>query len=73
MLKVLQGATVGIFILFAVIGGIILFAAPDKLSGYLSLVSTLAPLFIAEVIPAFLGKPLKDYVAILKEKAETGK
>jgi len=68
MLKILQGATVAVFVLFAVIGGVILFAAPDKLPGYLSLISTLAPLFVAEVVPAFLGKPLKDFVAGINEK-----
>lgn len=69
MLKILQASTVGIFVLITVAGVLILFFANDKLDGYLSLVGYLAPLFIAEVIPAFLGKPLKEYVATLKLKA----
>lgn len=70
MLKILQGATVAVFVMFAVVGLIILFTAQDKLDGYLRLVGTIAPFFVMEVIPAFLGKPLKEYVLALKEKAQ---
>lgn len=68
MLKILQGATVGTFILFFIIAMLILFFAIDKLPSYLQIISYFSPLFIAEVIPAFLGKPLKDFIAGLNEK-----
>lgn len=72
-LKILQFSTVGIFVLFGLVGLFILWTAPDKMDGYLSLVNTLAPMFIAEVVPAFLGKPLKELVAAKREQMKNGK
>lgn len=59
----LQWATVGTFILFVIAGFLILVLMPDRMPAFKEFLGAIWPLFVAEVIPAFLGKPLKEYVA----------
>lgn len=61
-IKILQTATVGTFILFVVIGLVILFFDYQRLDAYGRFINIIYPIFIAEVIPAFLGTPLKEAV-----------
>ena len=61
-IKVLQGATLGTFILFVIIGLVVLFAFPEKMTAYRDFIGAIWPIFVAEVVPAFLGTPLKEYV-----------
>ncbi len=70
MIKILQGAVVGMFVLMVVAGVAILFAAPDKLESYKGLISTLFPIFLAQVIPALIGSPLTDYIRARAEKVK---
>ncbi len=68
MLKLLQIATVVMFIALA-IGAILFIAiAPEKWPQYREFITTFWPLFVAEVIPAFLGKPLTEGVRNLTQK-----
>ena len=62
MIKVVQGAVVGQFILFGVLGVAILLFAPDKMDSYGKLVGILFPIFLAQVVPALIGSPLTDAV-----------
>ena len=68
MLKILQGATVTVFLAVVFIGVLFLFTTPEKMESYGQFIGIVVPLFIAEVIPAFLGKPLKDYIQSKKDK-----
>jgi hypothetical protein len=61
-IKVLQAATLGAFIIFVLAGFAVLIFAPDRMTAFKDLLSALWPLFVAEVIPSFLGTPLKEYV-----------
>jgi hypothetical protein len=61
-IKVLQAATLGTFILFVIIGIFVLFAFPEKMTAYRDFIGAIWPIFVAEVVPAFLGTPLKEYV-----------
>lgn len=58
----LQAATVGSFIIFVIAGFVVLIFAPDRMGAFRELLGGIWPIFIAEVIPAFLGTPLKDYI-----------
>lgn len=62
MLKVLQGSVVAVFVLFMVIGLVILFAVPEKMGAYKELINILFPIFMAQVIPALIGNPLTEAV-----------
>ena len=66
-IKVLQGATLGTFILFVIIGLVTLFAFPEKMTAYRDFIGAIWPIFVAEVVPAFLGSPLKELVKNKKE------
>jgi hypothetical protein len=61
-IKVLQAATVLTFALIVGVGFGIVFFAPAKMTAFVQLVNSIWPLFVAEVIPAFLGTPLKEFV-----------
>lgn len=61
-IKVLQAATLGTFVLFVIIGLVVLFAFPEKMTAFRDLIGAIWPIFVAEVVPAFLGTPLKEYV-----------
>jgi len=60
--KVLQLATVLTFVVFVAVGLVILGLAPERMSAFSGLLTAIFPLFIAEVVPAFLGSPLKEFV-----------
>jgi len=68
MLKILQGATILVFLVIFIIGIIILFTDPDAMGVFGSFVATMAPLWFADVTAAFLGKPLKEFVAAKREQ-----
>lgn len=70
MIKVLQASVVAIFLLMSILGVIVFLFTPDKLDAYGKLVGIVLPFFMAEVIPAFLGTPLKNAVAALASKKE---
>ena len=61
-ISVLQTATVVSFIVFVFAGFAVLIFAPDRMDVFKDLLGAIWPLFIAEVIPAFLGSPLKEYI-----------
>lgn len=61
-IQVLQASTVGSFIVFVLAGFAVLIFAPDRMGAFRELLGSIWPIFIAEVIPAFLGTPLKEYV-----------
>jgi hypothetical protein len=61
-ISVLQTATVVSFIVFVLAGFAVLIFAPDRMDVFKDLLGAIWPLFIAEVIPAFLGSPLKEYI-----------
>ena len=61
-ISVLQTATVVSFIVFVLAGFAVLILAPDRMDVFKDLLGAIWPLFIAEVIPAFLGSPLKEYI-----------
>jgi len=68
MIKLLQGAVVGMFVLMVLVGlGVLFFAPPEKMDTYGKLVSIIFPVFLAQVVPALIGSPLTD---ILRAKAE---
>ena len=61
-IKVLQWATVGTFLLFAGMGIALVLLAPERIPAFTQLLASIWPLFVAEVVPAFLGTPLKEFV-----------
>jgi len=61
-IKVLQCATLGTFVVFVIIALVVLFAFPEKMTAYSDFIGAIWPIFVAEVVPAFLGTPLKEYV-----------
>ena len=66
-IKVLQAATLGTFVLFVIVGLVVLFAFPEKTTAYRDFIGAIWPIFVAEVVPAFLGSPLKELVKNKKE------
>lgn len=70
MIKILQLATVVMFILMVVAGVIVVFAAPDKLPAFGQLIGIIWPVFLAEVIPALIGTPLTEAVRAIAAKKE---
>lgn len=66
-IKVLQAATLGTFVLFVLVGLGILFFFPERMTAYRDFIGAIWPIFVAEVIPAFLGTPLKELVKNKKE------
>ena len=66
-IKVLQAATLGTFVLFVIIGLVVLFAFPEKMPAFRDFIGAIWPIFVAEVVPAFLGTPLKELVKSKKE------
>ena len=62
-IQVLQWATVGTFLLFAGMGIALVLLAPERIPAFTQLLASIWPLFVAEVVPAFLGTPLKTYLA----------
>jgi hypothetical protein len=69
MLKILQGATVALVTIILLTGlGIVLFK-PDAIGTFVQYVPVATNILIPEIAAAFLGKPLKEFVAIQREKA----
>lgn len=66
MLKILQISTVTMFVLMVIGGVLFIIFAPDKLPQYVDFMKAVWPIFLMEVIPAFLGGPLSEYVKKLK-------
>jgi hypothetical protein len=60
--KILQWSTVATFLIFVFAGFAVLIYAPDRMTAYTQLLAAISPFFIAEVVPAFLGTPLKNYI-----------
>jgi hypothetical protein len=67
-IKVLQFFTVVVFVSVITAGFAIVFFAPDRIGAYKEFVSAIWPLFVAEVVPAFLGVPLKEAVKNIRGK-----
>jgi hypothetical protein len=65
--QVLQWSTVATFIIFVVVGFAVLLFAPERMNALSTLLTAIFPLFVAEVVPAFLGTPLKEYLKTRKE------
>jgi len=61
-ISILQWATVGTFVIFAGLGIGLVIAMPDRIPAFTQLLQSIWPLFVAEVVPAFLGTPLKNYI-----------
>ena len=61
-IQVLQWTTVATFIIFAGMGIALVLLAPERIPAFTQLLASIWPLFVAEVIPAFLGTPLKEFV-----------
>jgi uncharacterized membrane protein len=70
MLKILQGATVAMFVVMLIIGMVVLFAAPERMPAYKDFVGSVWPIFVAEIVPAFLGRPLIEAVRNKKKEPE---
>jgi hypothetical protein len=71
MIKLLQGAVVGMFVLMVAVGMGILFFATDKLQAYQGFVGTMFPVFLSMVVPALIGSPLTDYIRSSAAAKET--
>lgn len=72
MLKILQGTTVALVAIILLVGlGIVLFK-PDAIAAFVQYVPVATGVLIPEIAAAFLGKPLKEFVAIQREKANSG-
>ena len=61
-ISILQWTTVGTFVIFAGLGIGLVIAMPDRIPAFTQLLQSIWPLFVAEVVPAFLGTPLKNYI-----------
>lgn len=73
MIKVLQLATVVMFIAIVLGGLLVLIFAPDRMAYFGQLVGILYPIFLAEVVPALIGTPLTDAVrGLVARKAQAG-
>jgi len=70
-IALLQLATVLTFIIFAGLGVFLVIAMPDRIPAYSQLLGAIWPIFMAEVIPAFLGSSLKEYVKGIVGKIST--
>jgi uncharacterized membrane protein YbhN (UPF0104 family) len=73
MLKLLQISITSMFILTVLLGVLTFLFAPQKLSQFNSLVDTVYPIFTTVLVPALIGRPLKDAVNNLtaqKDKTE---
>ena len=66
--KFLQFFTVVVFGGLVISGLIVVFTNKGTMEKYKDFVQAIWPIFIAEVIPAFLGKPLTEAVRKIKEK-----
>jgi len=62
MIKLLQLATVVMFVIIVVVGLVILFLMAEKMKEYKDLVGTIFPVFLTMVVPALIGSPLSDYM-----------
>lgn len=56
------------FLIILVVGLIILFVCTEKIEAYRTFVQAVWPLFVAELIPAFLGTPLKESIKKIRGK-----
>lgn len=61
-MKWLKVAVVAMFVLMVAVGVTVLFFFPGKMGEFKELVNTLFPVFLAQVIPALIGRPLTDYI-----------
>lgn len=68
MIRILQIATICMFVLIVGAGVIVLFFASDKMDAYGKLIGIIWPLFVAEVIPALIGTPLTEAIRNLTNK-----
>ena len=71
MIKWLQGAVVGMFVLMMIAGIAVFIFAADKLGAYGQLIGILFPVFLSSVIPALIGSPLTDYIRSSAAAKET--
>lgn len=62
MVKILQGATVALFVIVVIIGLVVLFSAEGRMAQYKEFVGIIFPLFLTMVVPALIGSPLTDYM-----------
>jgi len=73
MIKLLQLATVVMFVIIVVVGLVILFLMAEKMKEYKDLVGTIFPVFLTMVVPALIGSPLSDYMHAKAMKIANGK
>lgn len=71
MIKLLQGSVIAIFVLIVITGVVVFIIAPQKLKELKELVDIVFPFFMAELVPAIIGTPLKNAVEALKSKKES--
>lgn len=71
--KFLQFFTVVVFIVIIVVGLVVLFLVPERMDKYKEFVGAIWPIFIAEVIPAFLGTPITEAVKKINGKCEANR
>ena len=71
MIKWLQAAVVGMFVLMMIAGIAVFIFAMEKLGAYGQLIGILFPVFLSSVIPALIGSPLTDYIRSSAAAKET--
>lgn len=69
-IRVLQTATVAMFIVMVLSGVVVLAFVPERIEAFGRLIEILFPIFLTEVIPALIGSPLTDAVRALAAKKE---
>lgn len=67
MIKIVQLATVAMFLAMVIVGLVVLFTAPASMEDYGKLISTIFPVFLTMVVPALIGSPLTDAVRTISE------
>lgn len=70
--KALQNATLGMFVMAALAGALILAFFPDKMGAFRDLVGALFPFWVVEVVPAFLGTSLKEATQAIRTRLTPG-
>lgn len=68
MIKILQLTTIIMFAFIVISGLLVFIIVPDRLTEYQQLINILFPIFLTEVVPAMIGKPLTEGVRNLTTK-----
>jgi len=70
MLKLVQGITIGLVVLIILAGLAIVFFKPDAIGAYVQYAPIAISTLLPEIAVAFFGKPLKEHMALQREKAK---